>query len=418
MNAFLSQPFLLRVTVLCAAIGLMLGASASAQTLDEAVIAQLRGDCVGLGVVDGNNGAPGALGPDLNAVCTSSFGSNRGSADSGGGGASSQTLAVSVENRRKARLEDEEFGELTKRWGFFINANGEDLERKRTRFADGFESTVTGATAGADFRVAQHWLVGLAAAYRDSSGDFNAGGDFASESIGGTLYMSFAPTAEMFFDLSIGYADKKHDVSRLAQFTETALVGTNQNVFRGIVDSETDGAETGAHAQFGYDFVLGRFTVGPRVAANWTHTTVDGYAETGGGIGTQQVNGVRGAAGLALVYDDQEADSLQSSIGVQGSIAPSFGFGVLVVQANFDYIHEFDNEQRSVNVRFVQDLRPNPKTFHYQTEEPVENFYKAGLSFVLVLRNGIQPFLNVQAIIDNEQFEHSYAGTLGLRLEL
>ena len=417
MNTHSGRQFLFRVTALCVAIGSTFGASAGAQTLDEAVTAQLRNDCVGLGVPDGNNGTPDALGLDLNAICTSSFGSNRGSADSGGGGASSQTLAVSVENRRKTQLK-EELGELTKRWGFFLNANGEDLERKRTRFADGFESTLTGFTAGADYRVTQQWLIGLAGAYRDSSGDFNAGGDFETESIGGTLYTSFAPTAEMFFDLSVSYADKKHSVSRLAQFTERAIVGINQNVFTGIVDSETDGAETGAHAQFGYDFVLGRFTVGPRIGAHWTHTTVDGYGETGGGRATPPVNGVRGAAGLALIYDDQEADSLQSLVGVQGSITPSVGFGVLVIQANVDYIHEFDNEQRSVNVRFVQDLRPNPKTFQYQTEEPVENFYKAGLSFVLVLPNGIQPFLNVQAIIDNEQFEHSYAGTLGVRLEL
>jgi uncharacterized protein YhjY with autotransporter beta-barrel domain len=418
MNTNAGRNVLFRARVWCAAIGLTFGASAGAQTLDEAVIAQLRGDCIGLGVVDGNNGSPDALGPDLNAVCTTSFGSNRGSADSGGGGASSQTLAVSVENRRKTRLEDEGFGELTKRWGFFLNANGEDLERKRTRFADGFESTLTGFTAGADYRVAQQWLVGVAGAYRDSSGDFNAGGDFETESVGGTLYLSFAPTAEMYFDLSLGYADKKHSVSRLAQFTETAIVGSNRNVFTGIVDSETDGAETGAQAQFGYDFVLGRFTVGPRIGANWMRTKVEGYAESGGGIGTQQVNGVRGAAGLALIYDDQEAESLQSVIGVQGSIAPTVGLGVLLIQANVDYIHEFDNEQRLIDIRFVQDLRPTPKTFQYQTEEPVENFFKAGLSFALVLRNGIQPFLNVQAIIDNEQFEHSYAGTLGVRLEL
>jgi outer membrane autotransporter protein len=321
-------------------------------------------------------------------------------------------IAAVVEPRRKPWL---------LRWrtaGLFLNADGEALERKRTRFADGFDSSVLGATVGADYRVASSLIFGIAGAYRNTTGDFEGGGEFDTQSVGGSLYMSFVPSAESFLDLSVGYANKSHEVSRRAQFSEIAISGTLRNDFDGLVDSDTDGSELGAHARFGYDFVLGRWTVGPRLGASWTHTEVDGYTETGGGRGTVAVGGIRGAAGLALIFEDQEADSLQGLAGAQASFTANPSFGALIVQFNADYIHEFDNEQRRVDVSFVQDLRPTRKVFQYQTEEPVEGFVKAGLNFVFVLQGGIQPFINLQAMVGNEQFKSNYAATLGVRFEL
>jgi len=391
--------------------GLLLTAVANAQSLDEAVRRQLNNDCIVL-----SNGDTSELGPDLGTICSASFGSNRGTADSGGGGASSQTLAVSVENRRRARLEEESATELVKRWGLFLNGTGEILDRERTAFADGFDSTIAGFSLGADYRIRQQWIAGLAVAYRNNSGDFNGGGEFDTDSTGASLYTSFTPTKNSFVDVAVSYASKSHEVHRFAHYIEVATVGGQFRTYQGIVDSDTDGSEQGAHALFGYDFSFGGLTIGPRVGVDWTHTEVDGYAESGGGSAT--ISGtVRGAAGLALIYEDQEVDSLQSKVGAQASMPLNLSSSVLMIQGNVDYLHEFDNDQRLVNVRFVQDLRANPRTFQFQTDEPVRDYFKLGVSAIWVLPGGIQPFLNLQGMVGNEQFDN-YAATLGVRWEL
>lgn len=400
-----------RYTATIASLACSMAATvATAQSLDEAVRRQLNNDCIVL-----SNGDTADLGPDLGTICSASFGSNRGTADSGGGGASSQTLAVSVENRRKARLEDES-AELKKRWGVFLNGTGEILDRDRTAFADGFDSTVKGISGGADYRVGQQWIVGAAVAYRNNSGDFDGGGEFDNDSTGASLYVSFTPMENSFVDVAASYASKSYEVHRFAHYIEVATSDGQFRTYQGIVDSDTDGSEQGVHALFGYDFSLGRVTIGPRLGVDWTHTEVDGYSESGGGSAT--VTGTtRGAAGLALIYEDQEVDSLQSKVGAQASIPINLSSSVLMIQGNVDYLHEFDNDQRFVNVRFLQDLRANPRTFQFQTDEPVRDYFKVGASFILVLPFGLQPFLNLQGMVGNEQFDN-YAATLGVRFEL
>jgi outer membrane autotransporter protein len=398
------------ILALGALLATFVSASVSAQGFQEAIRRQLNNDCAVLGT------DPDFYAPDLWAICSSQFGSPRGTSESGNGGGSSQTAAVSVESRRKSQLEESTI-DLTSRWGVFLNAGSEALNREQTDFGAALESTVTTLTAGLDFRVNKAFIVGIAGVGRKTSGDFNRGGDFETDSIGATLYASITPADAMFIDLSVSSSKKDHEVNRRAQFTEIDNGGSFNN-FDGILNSETDGSELGAQLQFGYDFNVGRFTVGPRVGATWTHTEVDGYSESGGLPGTVAVNFVRGARGLALVFEDQEADSLQGAAGMQASFAPGMSFGALLVQGNLDYIHEFDNDQRSVNIRFVQDIRPVPRTFQYQTEEPDRDFVRLGLSFVAVLRNGVQPFLSLQSMLSNSQFDENYGATLGVRFEL
>jgi outer membrane autotransporter protein len=259
-------------------------------------------------------------------------------------------------------------------------------------------------------------IAGAMFTYLRNDGDFDAGGDFDTDSQGITLYASFVPSPATFFDLSAGFARKDHGVNRRANFVEFDN-GGNTNTFDGIVNSDTDGEEISVGGSFGYDRSKGSFTYGPRFSLNWIQTRIDGYSEAGGGAGTVPVGGIRGAAGLALVYAEQEVDSLQSVVGFQGSVASSKGFGVLVFQSNADYVHEFSNSQRFVNVRFVQDFRPDPQTFRFQTERPVRDFFNVGVSLVAVFPNGVQTFVNLEAMIGNEQFDN-YAATLGVRFEL
>ncbi|MCH8041815.1 MAG: autotransporter outer membrane beta-barrel domain-containing protein [Nitrospinae bacterium] len=379
-----------------------------AQTLDAAIINQLRGDCdvlTGVGV-----GSAVGLSAELNSICAGSDSGPGPGASSGGGTGSAQTLGVSVENRRKVRLEGEQDKNgstatqgasfnLGKGVSLFVSANIESLDRDVTTFADGFDSTGLGGTVGGDYRVNDQVVAGVAINYTNRDGDFDGGGNFSTNSYGGILFASFLPVPGFFADIAVGYSGHNYLVARPVSYVED----TSGTTISGTASSNTEGQEVSVRVLAGHDHSIGNLTFGPRVGLNFSHNDIDSYSETGGG-------------GLALSYDDQDVTSLQGTLGIQGSAAVSTPYGVWVPQATADYVHEFENDQRDITVQFAGDGRATPTKFSFQTEKPVRNFFNLGIGTVLILPNGFQPFVNFRAMAGNEQF-NNYAGTIGVRIE-
>ena len=423
---------------------------ADAQVLNDKVNSLLANNCAQL--LQGAGSA--VLGPNLAAACTGSTGAT-GSGNSAGGGATAvQTTAASILNRNiLSRLEDvrnEEdsskksssamamnpfgmlapgmirgFGTLApvnqtgdgssanfatssqsrmKGFGFFASGLVEALNRDVTTFQDGYKSMILGITAGADYRFNRQTVGGVAVNYANTHGDFKNGGDFNTNSVGMLLFGSYLPTDRTFVQVTGGYTHNSYLVSRTAQaFIPGVGGGPNRNL-AGIPSSNSNGDVFRTSLLAGYDHPIGMFTVGPRVGVNYTNTHIGSYSETSGG-------------GLGLRFDDQWVNSLQSVLGVQAQAAIGTSMGVLVPQANADYIHEFANSQRFINVAFFEDNRANPLKFTFQNDVPVRNYFNLGTGLVMVLPNGWQPFVNFRAMVGNTQF-NNYAGTFGLRIDL
>ena len=420
-------------------LGLVPAGTASAQTLDQAIGALLSGPCAGIG-------GPGAgFGPNLNALCASLPGGS--GASVGGGAASVQSSAASILNRTIIRRLEEVRAEEGKRaegattlgmvnpfgaflpvlerlpqfasssigdaslttfnpggdsrWkglGLFASGLIEDLNRDVTAFQDGYKSNIYGVTAGADYRSSKGVVTGLALTYTNTDGGFRNGGNFSTQSYGGTLFSSLTPTDKTFVQFVGGYTRNNYLLARPAAF---AVAGTGVS---GIASSKSYGDVYTLGALLGYDQPIRNFTIGPRLGLNYSHTHILDFSETG-------------STGLELRYGDQYINSLQSVLGLQGSMALSTGFGVLVPQFNADYIHEFANSQRFITVQFVEDSRPTPTSFKFQNDIPVRNYFNLGAGLSVVLPNGVQPFISFRAMVGNSQFE-DYAGTIGVRLEL
>lgn len=81
-----------------------------------------------------------------------------------------------------------------------------------------------------------------------------------------------------------------------------------------------------------------------------------------------------------------------------------------VPQATADYVHEFQNDQGSIKVQFSEDNRANPTRLSFNNDNPDRNFFNFGIGTVLVLSNGIQPFVNFMEMAGHRQFDN-YAGT-------
>jgi len=291
-----------------------------------------------------------------------------------------------------------------KGFGFFAAGLVEALNRDVTTFQDGYKSTILGITAGADYRFNRQTVAGLAINYANTHGDFKNGGDFNTNSLGFTVFGSYLPTDRTFLQLVGGYTHDNYLVARNANALVTGIPPGPDRPLNGAPSSSSNGDVFRLSALAGYDHPVGIFTVGPRVGFNYMNMHISDYSETSGG-------------GLGLKYDDQWVNSLQSVLGVQGQAAISTPIGVLVPQANADYVHEFANSQRFITVSFVEDLRATPTRFRFQNDVPVRNYFNLWTGLIMVLPNGWQPFVNFRAMVGNEQF-NNYAGTFGLRIEM
>ena len=448
--------------------------AAQAQSLDQKVVGLLNSSCAGLGfnvppIAGGPNApTPAQLGGNLLQMCTiqminTSFPSGASSA-TGGGAAAVQTTGVSVLNRSLTRRleeirreQEEQEGEKKpsafnwnplamvpsqiwgpssasstaspqmntgggtlsfggqERWkgvGLYFSGLVEALNRNVTTNQDGYRSNIFGFTAGADYSVTKGLVAGMAFSYANTHGDFNTGGgNFNINSYSPTIYAAWMPTNRIFVQTVAGYTYGNNSVSRAMNIFINPLdhivdsqVIMNSNTATGFSSSRTGSDVFRLGVLTGYDHPIQNVTIGPRLGFNWSNTHIRDFSEDGN-------------TGLELRYNDQYVNSLQSVVGLQGSAAFSTSVGVFVPQVNADYIHEYANSQRSINVQFVQDLRADATKFTFQNDNPARNYFSLGTGLVAVLPHGIQPFVNFRAMVGNSQFTN-YAGTFGLRVEL
>ncbi len=310
------------------------------------------------------------------------------------------------------------------RWnglGFFGSGQVQGLDRNVGSFTDGYVSTIYGLTIGADYRFTNQLVAGLMANYAYSGGSFTSGGAFSTNSYGGLVFASIQPTEKTFIQVTAGYARNNYLVTRQATaiITKDAanpeLCATNGSdvdcSVQGPASSNSNGDVANGGIFAGYDHPFGRFTVGPRVGINYTHTHISSFSENG-------------STGVELRYDPQNIHSLQSVLGVQGSAAFRTAVGLLVPHVNADYIHEFANSQRLITVQFVDDLRgtpafpgTTPTRFTFQNDVPVRNYFNLGTGLLAILPNGWQTFVSFRAMVGNNQF-NNYVGAFGLRIAL
>ena len=134
------------------------------------------------------------------------------------------------------------------------------------------------------------------------------------------------------------------------------------------------------------------------------HTAIDGYQE-------------KGISGLELIFDDRSRQSLQSELGINASLSASTGFGVLVPEADFEYIHEFQDDQRHISASFVEDLQASRAVFSFENQRPDRDFFRGAFGASLVLPRGIQLFALYHTLLGHRYFD-TQGVTAGVRIEL
>ena len=404
-------------------VAAILPVAVHAQTLDEAIEAQLGydlpSDLVCFELRNGDSAPVDYLTGQLNAICSRggpSGGAGPGT-DSTGGDAGTPAALPSIVQQRMRETGGKETEteasvpaaspdavvELGGGLSLFASGEFKSLNRDDTTFEAGYDSHIWRAVAGADYRFTDRILAGLALDYYHHDGSFDGGGGFDNNSYGFLAFGSFLPVDRVFVQFSAGYARKTYDRNRFGTYTETNLNGSPSFQSNpGAQNDDYNADEARASALVSYDHPIGNVTIGPRAGFDFHYIDFGTHSEDDGGI-----------TGLALTFHDDDQTSLQSRLGVQASVAFTTGLGVVVPQAGFDWMHEFENDQRNVEVSFVDDTRG--KRFTYQTASPDRNWFEVNAGIVAVLPNGSQVFGNYRTMLGHDFFD-SHAGTIGIRL--
>ena len=290
----------------------------------------------------------------------------------------------------------EEAGALVGRLGFFINGNMGLGEKDGSSNELGFDFDTRGLTAGMDYRFTDQFIVGAAVGYVNNQTDFDVSrGEMDVDGTTLALYTTYYHDEASYLDAIISYGWNDFDNTRQMSFD---LAGTPISA---QTSGSTDGEELSISLGGGYDFNRGSLSYGPYARLNYISADIDAYTETS-------------SVGFEMGYGDQEVESLTSLLGGQLGYAISTSSGVFMPQARLEWVHEFNNDSRFIDGRFVY-IDPQP-TFSVATDDPDRNYFNLGLGVSATFGAGKSGYLYYETLLGQQDIQR-HALAAGVRFE-
>lgn len=281
---------------------------------------------------------------------------------------------------------------LASRLGFFINGNLSFGETETSDNEEGFDFETSGLTTGVDYRFTDQFVLGGAlnvltteSEYEGNSGTLDIDGYSLS------VYGSYYQSEQLFVDGIFSIGKNQYESGR------NFVVGAVTHDLEG----DTDSAEYSFSIGAGYEYFWQNLTLTPQARINYTRFEIDSYDETG--------------SGLNLSIDDQDIESLTTSISGSLSMAYSTSYGVFIPYFSIELEHEFEDNSRAIVASFVND--PSQSTFSVETDDPDRDFIHLGLGFSAALQGGKSLFLHYENLLSHDDTEQ-YTVTGGYRQEL
>jgi outer membrane autotransporter protein len=210
------------------------------------------------------------------------------------------------------------------RWGVFVTGLGEFTNVGDTSNARGYDLSTGGLTVGVDYRVSPNFAIGLTGGYAHTSAGLADNGDLDVNGGKIGLYAT-AFSGGFYVDTAVTGGFNSYDTSR------TALLGE--------AHGSTNGGDLTALVAGGYDWKSGGLSIGPIANFQYTYTSIDGFTESGS---------------LApLNFNDQNADSIRTAIGLKTSYDWKIGGALLKPELRAAWQHEFGDTDYALVSRFA-----------------------------------------------------------------
>jgi len=293
---------------------------------------------------------------------------------------------ASVSNLFSAR---KDFQAPESKWGLYLDGGAAFGNQNSTGNQTGYSYTLGGLTLGADYRLRDNLLVGLATGYSNTAAGFDgSGGSVSTNSVPFNAYAAYFP-GSLYAYGSLGYALNLYDLNR----------GLNFNGLSRTATSSTTGNQLNLYGETGYDFKLSRVVLTPSATLTYSSLWVDGFTEAGAGA-------------LNLNVAPQSANSVQTGIGGRVTLPLKMGSVTVVPQGYAFYQHEFANGSRGLSASLSQ----GSSTLSLQTDAASRNYALVGASLTAKLHKNIYAQVNYNAEVGRSNATNQFVNA-GLRLE-
>ncbi|MFZ0488318.1 MAG: autotransporter outer membrane beta-barrel domain-containing protein [Arenicellales bacterium] len=295
---------------------------------------------------------------------------------------------------------DDGFG----RWTVYANGALSTGSRDTTALESGYDMNGGRATFGTDYRLNDNAFLGASVDYITNSADFTNGSKLDTDGFDGTLYGTMYSDSGLYFQGTIGAGSNNYKSHRSIVYS---VGGTNVN--------QTAVGDPGGD-QFFWSAGLGKdINAGNGISGN-VSATVD-YLDANIDKFTEQISGTGPGFGMNLTVFKQNVKSLRSTVGAQLSKAISTQSGVLSPFIQFDWIHEFNNDSRTILARFASDSITTNQAFQLTTDSPDADYFRLGGGLSAVLPRGLQAFVSVETVLGVDHLTY-YGVTAGISKEL
>jgi uncharacterized protein YhjY with autotransporter beta-barrel domain len=195
----------------------------------------------------------------------------------------------------------------------------------------GFTFNIAGFTAGADYRVRDDLLVGLATGCSHTGATFRgSGGNVQANTWPLTAYTAYLPRP-FYAHRSLGYSLNLFNPERNLSFGSLNRSAT----------SSTTGNQFNAYAETGYDLKLKALVATPVLSLAYSRLWVNGFNESG-------------AEALNLDIPSQNAGPLQTGVRSKLAVPLKRNSGTVVPQVYAICQHEYSNSTRGLDARLSQ----------------------------------------------------------------
>lgn len=296
-------------------------------------------------------------------------------------------------------------------WGWFANFEYGFGDRDGTANENQFDYDAWKVFVGGDYAMSNGWVLGAAFSYHDSKIDFDDEGTSVPGVAGGRLnadgydlagFFQYQGEGPLYVNGILSWGQLDYDIKRNV-FFESAGPGAAPDR---VMDSSTDGDQLEAEFNVGAVFGRGATTFDVFAGVNVLDIKIDGFEE----------NDPSAGGGLALAFDKQNIESLQSIVGV--IVRHSFGTnaGVVTPYLGLQWRHEFENDTRDVSTQYAEAIDPNASDIDFlmPTDDPDEDYGKIALGISSQMQNSMFLFFQWETVVGLKDTKANLL-TFGLR---